>query len=335
MGHSSRNPLALFIEKQGWLMLDGGVATALEARGVDLDDPLWSARCLIESPELIRDVHLDYLRAGADCLVTSSYQASYAGFRSRGLDDARIESLFRLSFELAAEARELYLSEARGLRPAEAQELSLGEAHAATKRDAPRPLVAASIGPYGAALADGSEYRGDYTINEGELRAFHERRLRLLAASGADLLACETIPSRVEADVLLELLAELPTTWAWLSFSCRDDRRLSDGSPLRDIAQACNEVDGIAAIGINCTAPQHIGGLLETLRDVTDKPLLVYPNSGERYDAETKRWLEGANPIDLAEAAAAWRVQGAAGIGGCCRVGPEAIERIQDRLRRN
>jgi homocysteine S-methyltransferase len=311
MASEITNPLDEILERQGVIVLDGGLASALEARGHDLADPLWSARILLESPAAIREAHLDYLRAGADCLVTASYQASFAGLRARGLSDGESAALLRYSVTLAESARDQFLKQAS---------------------DRPRPLVAASVGPYGAALADGSEYRGNYSISEEGLRAFHEPRWRALAESGADLLACETIPSLPEARVLLRLLAETPARWAWLSFSCRDGDHLCDGSPLREAASICDSESRLAAIGINCTAPVHIASLIAAARSATNKPIIVYPNAGERYDAASKSWSAGRAVVDWGEAALEWRRSGAVGIGGCCRVGPDEIARMRSRL---
>lgn len=307
------NPLAPFLE-QGAIVLDGGLATSLEARGRDLHDPLWSARLLIKAPEAIAEVHRDFLIAGADCIASASYQASMPGFAARGIDASGAGALLALSVRLATETRDAFWSAS------------------ANRAGRLRPLVAASVGPYGAFLADGSEYTGDYAIGAAALREFHEARWRILAASGADLLACETIPSAEEAAVLLELVAEVPDIWAWVSFSCRDGLHLSDGSRLSDAARACDAAPRVAAVGINCTAPEHIGSLIAEARSATGKPVLVYPNSGERYDATAKRWLGSPSAVDLPEHAHGWVRDGASGVGGCCRVGPRVIAGIRQRL---
>jgi len=311
---SSESPITPFLRRQGVMMLDGGLATTLEALGCDLNDELWSARILLEAPETIRRVHRDFLAAGADCISTSTYQATLPGFRRRGLSDAEGAERLRDSVRLAVEVRDEFWSD---------------RTHRA---DRLRPLVAASVGPYGAYLADGSEYAGDYGIAEEELYAFHRTRWEVLAEGEADLLACETIPSSREAGVLLELLRETPDRWAWLSFSCRDEACLSDGSRLTDVARACDAEPRVAAVGINCTAPELIPALIGEVRRGTEKPILVYPNSGERYDAARKRWAPGPRPVDWEEAAAEWVHLGAAAVGGCCRVGPEEIARMRRRL---
>jgi len=305
--HPTENPLLRIIDHQGFVVLDGGLATTLEAQGHDLNAELWSARVLLEKPEAVRQVHRDFLDAGADCLITASYQTSLAGFARCGLDVEEGAALMRASVDLAREARRAFLDADDG------------------SAARPRPLVAASIGPYGACLADGSEYTGRYDLDDAGLLAFHRERWRILADSTADLLACETIPSLREAAVLLSLIAETPDRWAWVSFSCRDGSHLNDGSRLADAARLCAEAPRVAAVGINCTAPQHIASLIAEARRVTAKPLIVYPNLGETYDAATKTWRPGPHTSDWGESVRAWLAAGARGIGGCCRVGPREI----------
>lgn len=308
------NPIARFIEHQGVMVLDGGLATALEARGCDLDDDLWSAKVLLEAPDVIRQVHRDFLAAGADCIATTTYQATLPGFRKRGLTEREGVELFRQSVRLAVEARDEFWSEPgnRGGRL--------------------RPLVAASIGPYGAYLADGSEFTGDYDIGEDELYAFHRDRWQALAESEADLIACETIPARSEAGALLRLLRETPGRWAWISFSCRDGTHVSDGGDLADAARDCNAEARVAAVGINCTSPALISSLITEARRGTDKPVIVYPNSGEGYDAAAKSWVGAPRAIDWGRACLQWTARGATGVGGCCRVGPEEVASMRRQL---
>ena len=194
------------------------------------------------------------------------------------------------------------------------------------------PLVAASIGPYGAYLADGSEYSGDYGVSEQVLYDFHKERWRLLAHSGADLLACETLPSLLEARVLLQLLEETPDAWAWMSFTCADDAHLGDGTPIVEAARACDAHRRVAALGINCTAPQRVAALIGEIRKATNKPIVVYPNAGGRYDVTRKNWAPPP-PFDWREACRQWVQCGVVGIGGCCRVGPPQIAAIAQWLR--
>jgi homocysteine S-methyltransferase len=199
------------------------------------------------------------------------------------------------------------------------------------------PLVAASVGPYGAYLADGSEYAGRYGVSDTELREFHAARFRLLAGSGPDLLACETIPSASEAAVLLSILDETPPAWGWFSFSCADARTLWDGTPIERVARLCRSHERVAGVGVNCTDPRYAGELVRRLRSETDLPIVLYPNSGERYDAVSKRWGErgeGPAAVTWLEGVRAGWAEGARVVGGCCRVGPDDIAELRTRLRR-
>ncbi len=311
-GACRSNPLTPFLEAQGVVILDGGLATELEARGEELDDELWSAKVLRDNPGVVRQVHLDYLRAGADCVVSASYQATFEGFARQGLTGLETESLLRRSVSLALEARRTFWVENQD--PGRL-----------------RPLVAASVGPYGAFLADGSEYTGGYALNRRELREFHRRRLEVLADSGADLLACETIPSIEEAQALCDLLEEGSGVPAWMTFSCRDGERISDGTPFAEavaVAVACTRV---IAVGINCTAPEVIGQLLASAGKVT-KPLVVYPNSGESWDGADKQWVQTESHADPVALCSGWRALGVELLGGCCRTGPDDIRAMRARL---
>lgn len=315
-GASGGNPLLPFIDRQGVVVLDGGLATQLEAYGRNLNDPLWSARLLKDEPGLIKQVHLDYLAVGADCLITASYQATIEGFIRHGLAEEEAVRLLRLSTELALAAREEYWAQAQ---------------HRTQRL---RPLVAASIGPYGAAQADGSEYTGDYDVGEQALYEFHRRRWRILAASGADLLACETLPSFPEMKALARLLRATPGVYAWFSFTCRDGAHLSDGTELATCGRYLDSLPQVAAIGVNCTAPRFIPDLIRALATVTEKPIIVYPNSGEAYDSQGQRWVGDSVPAEFGTYSREWRKLGAAAIGGCCRTGPEHVRQIRDRFSR-
>ncbi len=313
----TRDPLTAMLEDQGVIILDGGLATELEARGHDLTDDLWSARLILEAPESIRRLHLDYLEAGADCIVSASYQASVQGFRRRGLDEEEAVRMVRRSVELALATREAFWAV---------------PSNRSDRRHRRRPLVAASVGPYGAFLADGSEYKGAYDLDADGLADFHRQRLQILAASGADVLACETIPSALEARVLVRLLESIPDCRAWMSFSCRDGTHISDGTEIAAIAAEVAESSRVVAVGVNCTAPRHIASLIAILREVDVGPIVVYPNSGESYDAEAKRWLPGEHQLDLADNAGRWVEMGARIVGGCCRTKPRDIRRLRRRL---
>lgn len=292
---------------QDVIVLDGAFATELEARGFSVNDALWSAKALFERPDLVREVHLDYLRAGADVVTSASYQATVEGFMKRGFSKEEAATLIQKSIQLAQEARDLYLAEREG--------------------NGRMPFVAASVGPYGAYLADGSEYRGDYGIDEDALVAFHAERLALLAEEKPDLLACETLPCLVEARAIVRALREreirIP---AWFSFSCRDAAHISDGMEIAVCARWLDTVPEAAAIGLNCTAPQYVESLIGEIRRETTKPIVVYPNSGETYDASDKSWYGAAE--DFGTIARRWRTAGARLIGGCCRTTPREIADI-------
>ncbi|MGD8854914.1 MAG: homocysteine S-methyltransferase [Chloroflexota bacterium] len=317
MNASSGNPLSPFLETFGYVVLDGGLATELEARGYDLDDELWSARVLLEDPEAIRQLHYDYLVAGADCVITANYQGTLTGFMRRGLSETEAADLVRSAVTLAIDARDTFWREA---------------AHRVGRL---KPVVAASVGPYGAFLANGSEYTGAYDLDEAGLKAFHRQRWQLLSQTQADILACETIPSLPECRALLELLLETPNCYAWFSFSCRDERHISDGNRLADCLSILDAHERVAAVGINCTAPEYVPGLLVEARAVTDKPLLVYPNSGEQYDVTNRRWQGRSDADEFGLACLNWRAAGARIIGGCCRTGPEHVRQIRKQLRRS
>jgi homocysteine S-methyltransferase len=307
---SPDNPLEPFLQRQGFAMLDGGLATEMEVRGADLDHFLWSARMLAESPQLVREVHQAYLAAGADIIATATYQASAGGFTRAGFSPEEGRRLMRLSIELAEAARDAFwaLPESREGRL--------------------RPLVAASIGPYGACLHDGSEYHGNYAIDRGALRGFHRERLDLLAYTSADLLAFETIPSQQEAEVLIELLSDYPHCSAWISFSCRDGEHVSHGERFADCVALADASDQVVAVGVNCTSPRFVGELLASANAVRT-PLMAYPNSGEHWLADQNRWAgDSCDDFEVA----AWYRRGARLIGGCCRTGPGDIRRMRAKL---
>lgn len=295
------------------IVLDGGLATELERRGLDLSDRLWSACALLEDPLSILEVHRDYLRAGAQCISTASYQATLPGLRASGLTEASSRAVLLESVRLAQRARE--------------------EFHAIHAKSDP-PLVAASIGPYGAFLADGSEYRGDYGRSVQQLFEFHMPRLELLATSGADLFACETIPCLVEAEAICRCLESIHEMPAWVSFSCRSESEICHGESIADAVAMVQDISNVVAVGVNCTDLVHIEGLIERMRETTIKPIVVYPNSGECWDGITRTWSGGTGMADFVDAARRWRQRGATLIGGCCRTGPEHIRALSRALAR-
>lgn len=303
------------------LILDGGLATELEKRGFDLNDPLWSAKILLENPEAIRQLHLDYLHAGADCIITSTYQATFQGLAQRGLTHDAAADLLRLSVQLALEARDLFWEQVSSSR---SQRLSPRQ----------RPLVAASIGPYGAYLADGSEYRGDYGLTTAALADFHRERWHLLAHAGADFLLCETIPSHPEALAYIALAHETPDTKIGMAFTFSNGSAISDGTQINELSDPMLDYANLIGIGINCSSPRFVPDVIQRLEAKTDRPIIVYPNSGEEWDAAAHRWTGTTHPEEFGTAVREWRRMGAALIGGCCRTGPEHIRAISERLRK-
>lgn len=288
------------------LVLDGGMSNQLESAGHDLSGELWSARLLAERPEAITAAHLAYFEAGADVAITSSYQATFEGFAECGISRKQAAGLLALSVGLAREAAE-----------------------AAHAKGVTRPLwVAASVGPYGAMLADGSEYRGRYGRTLAELEAFHRPRLEVLAAAGPDVLALETVPDAEEAAALLRAVRGLGVP-AWLSYTVSGDRTRA-GQPLQEAFALAAEADEVIAVGVNCCAPKDVDDAIETAARVTGKPVVVYPNSGETWDAQARAW-DGRSTFTTAQVTG-WRSAGARLIGGCCRVGPEAIASIARTL---
>lgn len=292
-------------------VLDGGVATELSRQGMNLSDELWSARVLIDEPEAIQRVHEEYYLAGADVAITASYQASYGGFAKRGLNSAATSALLRRSVELAQSARDRVLLVLRG-RQGIARDL----------------LVAASVGPYGAVLHDGSEYHGNYGLSEDALVDFHRDRFAVLVDAVPDLIACETIPSRIEAAALVRLLAEHPDAKAWITFTCRDAQHTSAGDSIAECARWLDGVPQIVALGVNCVAPESVESLIQEIASGTTKPIVVYPNSGEVWDAAARCWVGDADRFTAY--VPAWLNAGASWIGGCCRTTPEDIRRVRE-----
>jgi homocysteine S-methyltransferase len=348
------NAIQQILDKYPVMILDGALATELEQYGCDLDDPLWSARVLLENPDVIVNVHADYFRAGADCAITSSYQATVEGFRKRGIGEEAALDLIRKTVKLAAKARDDVWAEVQRAttgaegstgQPAvatsehvekagnEQSEYRTGEHTSGEKLRRPRPVVAGSVGPYGAYLADGSEYVGHYGVSDETLAAFHRPRMAALIEAGADILAFETIPSLQEARVLVELLKEFPNTHAWLSFSLKDGTSISEGTSLQVCTQTFGSEPQIAAIGLNCAPMEVVTEAIGILRQGSDKPVIVYPNSGEIYDAETKTWSGQGSCGSMKDASEQWVAAGAHIIGGCCRTTPHQIKELAKKWR--
>ena len=261
-------------------ILDGGMATELEKLGCDLSGPLWSAHVLREQPEKVAAVHAGYLAAGADCILTASYQVSAEAYAEIGLSPEDAAASLRESVRIAEDVR------------------------AGFSRSSPRKiLIAASLGPYGAALHNGAEYHGNYDISFDQLVGFHARRIAVLAETNADLIAFETVPSLEEAKAIVAALKQYPQVAAWVSFTCRDASHTVHGEPISDCASFLDSVPQVVAVGINCTAPAFVMPLIQALKASTSKPIVVYPNSGEGWDAQTRSWTGKADPGGFAESA--------------------------------
>ena len=302
------------------LILDGGLATELERRGQDISGPLWSARVLLDAPEAIEQLHYDYFAAGAQCVTSASYQASYEGFATLGLTAAETTLLLQRSVALAQNARKRWEADNR---------MRSGVRETASGR---KRYVAASVGPYGATLHDGSEYHGNYGLSVGGLTEFHAARFEILSESGADLLACETIPSLDEARALLDLLRDRQNTQAWLSFTSPDGIHTSHGEGLTECARAADGVESVIAVGVNCVHPRVVVTAVREVSRGTNKPVVVYPNSGEQWDARSGQWRGRPDGSSLADLSPAWVVAGARLIGGCCRTGPADIAGLAQAL---
>ena len=301
------SPQNIFHKKSRWI-LDGGLASELVKKGFDLKHPLWSAKVLYDDSRAIYDVHRSYLAAGADIILTSSYQASVPGFMKHlGMYRQEANETLYFTVEMACRARADHLeATASGL--------------------ATDVLIGASVGPYGAILADGSEYRGDYDLNTPAVSEYYEDKIETLILPRrhirADFLAFETIPTAREAELITMILKDIPWARAWISFS-RPEECLRALTVLNDNEQ-------IAAIGLNCVAPETIDQFLPQLAAQSVKPIVVYPNRGSVYDVAEKKWLpapQGHHQV-WRERAQRWYQSGARIVGGCCQVEPADITEI-------
>lgn len=294
------------------LVIDGSMSTALEHLGADLTSDLWTAMTLARQPELVRQVHMDYFRAGADCGITCSYQATIPGLMKHGFSQEEAEKIITSSVSVFLEAREEWWR-TEG-EPA-------GRAY---------PLCLAGVGPYGAYLADGSEYTGRYGVSDQTLYDFHRRRMELLWNAGADLLLIETQPSLREALIEAQIAEELGADY-WISFSCRDGERTCEGNLVRECAKELSHGHPhLKMIGVNCTKPEYIQGLIKEMREATDLPIGVYPNSGETYDPVTKTWTHDACCMDFGAWALEYMRAGAVAVGGCCTTAGQHIRQVAE-----
>jgi homocysteine S-methyltransferase len=282
------------------MVIDGSMSTALEKLGANLNSQLWTAKALAQTPELVKQVHLDYFKAGADCGITCSYQATIPGLMKTGYTEAEAKALIARSVSIFLEARNEWW-EAEG-----------------KNTDRAYPLCLAGVGPYGAFLADGSEYRGKYGISRDKLREFHKERMELLWNAGADLLLIETQPSLEEALVEAKIAEEIGADY-WISFSCKDGSHINEGDLIADCAKVLSaDHPHLKMLGVNCTKPEYITELIGHLKESTSLPVAVYPNSGEEYDPLTKTWHGSADAKSFGDYALDYFRAGAAAVGGCC-----------------
>ncbi len=291
----------------GVRVLDGGMASELEYLGANIDGPLWSAHVLEDAPEKIVAVHRAYIAAGADCIETASYQVSSRGYAEFGLAAEQADAALLKAVQLARKAAAEFPE--RGV------------------------VVAASLGPFGAALHNGAEYHGNYGVGVDELVAFHRERIRVLAEAGEcapDLLAFETLPSLQEAQAIGEALARWPELAAWFCFTCKDGRHVAHGELLADCAALAAGFPQTVAVGVNCTHPALIPALIGELRRASNKPVVVYPNSGEGWDAEKRCWTGKGDAASFAAQAGEWFRAGARIVGGCCRTRPEHVRMVAE-----
>ena len=300
--------LADLIRRTGSVVIDGAMSTALEKAGCDLNDKLWSARVLIEDPDKIRQVHLDYFEAGANVAITASYQATEAGFSERGINSEAAYDLIAQSVTLAKQARADFLA-----RHPEKDPKSL--------------LIAGAIGPYGAYLANGAEYTGDYHLTDSQYRAFHQLRMKALVEAGADFLGVETQARLDEVKVILDMMKEFDAA-GWVTFTLKDSGHIADGTPIEEAAKVCGNHPLVDAIGINCVKREMVADALKRISSVTDKPMIVYPNSGETYDPTTKTWHHPVSGPGWGGFVSKWKSMGAVCLGGCCRTLPSDIVQI-------
>jgi len=287
-------------------VLDGGLASELEYQGANIGTPLWSAQVLEDEPEKVAAVHRAYIEAGAQCIATCSYQVSRMGYVEVGLTAAEADAALLRSVEIARSVVSEFPER--------------------------RVLVAGSLGPYGAALHNGGEYHGNYDCSYADLVRFHRERIEIFArATGAqrpDLLAFETFPSLEEVRAVGEALAPWPELRAWFSFSCRDSGHVSHGEPVAECAALVAPFPQTVAVGVNCVPPKWIPSLIAELRTASDLPVMVYPNSGEGWDAANRCWTGMSDPADFGAQAAEWFKSGAQIVGGCCRTRPAHIREV-------
>lgn len=314
------NPFAPWLRDERIVILDGGLGTELERRGHRDLGRLWSSALVDSNPDAVREVHRDYLEAGADVIATATFQAAVPTLLECGYSRSAGERLLRHAVALAVGERDAFVKRFTGAD---------GGNRRPVGRRAGMPLVAASIGPFGTHLADGSEYTGGYDLSVDQIIDFQRDRWQVLADTDADLIACETVPSIADVMALSSLLRETPDRWAWISVVCRDADHLADGTPLEQALECLRDAPNLAAVGVNCIPPNLAVAAIETLRSLTSLPIAVYPNASNAWDMETRRPVDQLSAAEFAKAARTWKSCGAQIIGGCCRTTPEYVRAIR------
>lgn len=296
------------------LTLDGSMSTSLERLGCNTDNELWTAAALIDQPSLVKQVHDEYFAAGARVAITDTYQANVPALEKQAdLNENQARAIIRRAVELAKRSRDNF-----------------------ERQTGIHNYVAGSLGPYGAYLADGSEYRGDYQLTVAEFQQFHRPRIEEITTVGVDCLALETQPQLAEVVAVLDLLKQAFTDQSvYVSFTLRDADTISDGTSLKEAARVVEQYDQVVAVGINCMPPRLAVPALNNLRQATSLPLVVYPNSGAQYDSRTKTWNDSTQMGDFGDLARHCLAAGAMLIGGCCTTTPQDIARVAKVLQQN
>ena len=295
------------------VVLDGAMSTPLERLGADTNNDLWTAKALIDNEELVYEVHKMYFEAGADLIITDTYQANVQAFEKVGYSEKEARNLIKKAVKIAQKARDDY-----------------------ENKTGKHNYIAGTIGPYGAYLANGSEYRGDYELSVEEYQQFHLPRIEELVNAEVDILAIETQPKLDEVLAILELLKEkYPQQKVYVSYTLSDDDTISDGTPLPRAIHALEDYSQVIAVGINCVKLELVEPALKNMKEITDKHLIVYPNSSAVYNPKSKTWSQTKTSATFEELIPNWYEAGARIIGGCCTTGPKEIKAVADFIKRN
>ena len=301
--------MSLIEQAKKGIVLDGAMSDELERQGVQTNNKLWTATALIDQLDKVYQAHMDYFNAGAELIITDTYQANVQAFEKAGYSKTEAEQFIRNAVKIAKKARDDF-----------------------EKQTGKHNYVAGTIGAYGAYLADGSEYRGDYQLTSDEYLAFHLPRLKLVLAEKPDLIALETQPKLAEPVTVLDWLKEQRQIPVYVSFTLKDAKHLSDGTPIAEAVKKISQYQQVFAIGINCVSPTIVQDALSEFSQYTKKPLVVYPNLGASYDPQIKQWRKFTNDFNFEELTKSWYQAGARLIGGCCTTGPKEINQIKQAI---